>query len=198
MGHVLPNIAVIEELKIQCELKDEKLEILYIGSYRGPEAAYIRDFSLKNKDAGIIYKSIFTGKLRRYFSFKNVLDFFLIPLGVIQAFFKLIVFRPKFVFSKGGFVSLPVCIACRLAKIPLILHESDTTPGLANKICAGFAEKICVSFEETKKFFKSKNVVITGNLEKVEIWAKERWQEYWKASKPIEELAREIGEDVKL
>lgn len=157
MGHVLPNIAVIDELKKLAALHDQKLDITYFGSYSGPE----RQVALQNK---LKFKAVLCGKLRRYFAWQNFLDVGKIPLGVLQAIFYLIIKRPKVVFSKGGFVSVPVCVAAWLLRIPLILHESDLSPGVANKICARFAKKICLSFDESSRFFRRKNqVIITGN-----------------------------------
>lgn len=116
------------------------------------------------KKLGVRYKGIYCGKLRRYFSFENFVDAFKVPVGIWQAFWILKRFQPDKVFSKGGFVSVPVVVAASLLKIPIILHESDTEPGLANLFCARYAKKICVSFEESRPFFKkySKKVVFTG------------------------------------
>jgi len=112
----------------------------------------------------ITYKSIATGKLRRYFSFKNFIDIFKIPFGTIQAFSILKSFKPHVVFSKGGYVSVPVMFAAQLLKIPTIMHESDITPGLANRICAKRATILCLSHYNSQKYFiKHKNKVVTGN-----------------------------------
>lgn len=115
--------------------------------------------------AGLRYEGISTGKLRRYFSWQNFVDFFKVPFGVMEAKGILRKFSPDVVFSKGGYVSLPVVIAARRLGIPVLLHESDVQPGLANKICARYADKICVSFEESCEYFKkwSERVVVTGN-----------------------------------
>lgn len=85
------------------------------------------------------------------------------PIGILQARRILKKFKPDKVFSKGGYVSVPVVIAARMLKIPVILHESDLSPGLANRISARFADKICVSFKESKKYFQKKEVIVTGN-----------------------------------
>lgn len=156
MGHVLPNLAVIEELTKLVALKDKHLQIIYIGSATGPERVVAKANNLK-------FRPILCGKLRRYFSFHNFIDFLKIPIGVAQSFIYLLLQRPAVVFSKGGFVSFPVCVAAWMLRIPLILHESDLSPGLANKLCARFAGKMCLSFEESKKFFPNKNCEITGN-----------------------------------
>lgn len=115
------------------------------------------------KDIGIPYKGVFCGKLRRYFSWENFLDVFKIPVGILQAFIALVRFRPKVIFCKGGYVSFPVAFAGWMTRIPVILHESDVVPGLSNKLSAWFATKVCVSFEESRKYFSEKKVVLTGN-----------------------------------
>ena len=149
----MPNLAVIEELK-----KHKNVEILYIGSKRGPERAMV-------EKTGVEFKSIACGKFRRYFSFNNFLDGFRIPIGILQAGQILKKFNPDVVFSKGGYVSFPVAIMAGFLKIPLICHESDVHPGIANRYCVRFAKKICISFEMSRSFFKkyAKKVVLTGN-----------------------------------
>ncbi|MBU1445642.1 glycosyltransferase, partial [Patescibacteria group bacterium] len=134
-GHIIPNVAIIQ--KIRKEFPD--LEILYIGSKKGPESKMISEI-------GVPYKAVATGKLRRYFSFENIIDFFKIPIGVIQSFFTLRKFKPAVVFSKGGFVSIPVIYAAHFLKIPIVLHESDITPGLANRLSAKKANVICLAY----------------------------------------------------
>ncbi len=109
------------------------------------------------------YVGIFCGKLRRYSSWKNITDVFKIPVGVIQAFYHLLIFRPTVIFCKGGYVCFPVAVAGWLLKIPVILHESDVIPGLANRLCAFFTSKICLSFEESRKYFRGKKTILTGN-----------------------------------
>ena len=152
-GHVIPNLAVIEGLK-----KAKDIELLYIGSKKGMEKKMV-------EKAGINYKGVSSGKLRRYFSFKNFSDAFKVPLGFFQARKILKKFGADVLFSKGGFVTVPVVIAARTLKIPIILHESDINPGLANRISAKYTSKICVSYEESEKFFNkySKKIVYTGN-----------------------------------
>ncbi|MBU0667933.1 undecaprenyldiphospho-muramoylpentapeptide beta-N-acetylglucosaminyltransferase [Patescibacteria group bacterium] len=158
-GHILPNIVLIQELK---KRHGRELELLYVGSRRGMERKMIGDI-------GVRYKGIFTGKIRRYFSLRNALDLFLLPIGIVQALFILMGFRPKVVFSKGGFVSFPVTVAARMLGIPVVLHESDVVPGLANKVMGKFARKICVAYGETAKFFESGKVTLTGNLVRCDI-----------------------------
>ncbi len=155
-GHVTPNIAIIEEMK-----KDH--EIIYIGSINGIEKKLIEDINIP-------YKSIETGKLRRYLSKENLKDFFKVFKGISEAKKLLKEINPDIVFSKGGFVSVPVVIGASLNKIPIVIHESDMTSGLANKIAMPFAKKICVSFEETMKNEKRKNMILTGTPVRREIF----------------------------
>lgn len=156
----MPNLAVIEELK----KKKRNVEILYIGSTDGIEKKMIMN-------GGITYRGVLCGKLRRYFSLKNLVDGFKVPVGVLQAMRILRKFKPSVVFSKGGFVSVPVVVAARLLKIPVIVHESDLVPGLANKLLFKFADKICLSFEESKKHLRKymAKVEVTGNPVRKEI-----------------------------
>lgn len=115
--------------------------------------------------AGIPYKGVSCGKFRRYFSFKNFVDIFKVPFGILEARKVLKEFSPDVIFSKGGYVSVPTVIAAYTLKIPIIVHEADFSIGLANKICFKFANKICLSFEESKSFLSKKlvkKVVITG------------------------------------
>lgn len=120
---------------------------------------------------GYVFKSIPTGKLRRYFSFKNFVDFFRIPFGILKARSILKKFKPNVVFSKGGYVSLPVVYAAHQLKIPIILHESDIIPGLANKLCSKKVDVICLAYEKTKDHFPQvKKIVITGNPVREEVF----------------------------
>lgn len=111
---------------------------------------------------GVQFQAISCGKLRRYFDLKNFSDVFRIVAGFFQAVRILRKFQPEKVFVKGGFVSLPVAVAAFILRIPVIVHESDFSPGLANRIAAKFARKICVSFEDSSQFFKKTKVIYTG------------------------------------
>jgi UDP-N-acetylglucosamine--N-acetylmuramyl-(pentapeptide) pyrophosphoryl-undecaprenol N-acetylglucosamine transferase len=137
-GHVTPNLALVPSLK--------KLgyEIQYIGSMDGIE----KDIIIGE---GIKYHAISSGKFRRYFDFKNFTDPINVIKGVVQAKKIIKTEKPDIVFSKGGFVSVPVVIAARLCKIPVITHESDVTPGLANKLSIPFFTNVCVTFPESLK-----------------------------------------------
>ena len=147
-------MAVIEELK-----KRGDAEILYIGSKGGIEVGMMEKI-------GIPFVGVHCGKLRRYFSWKNFVDFLKVPTGVFQSYKALKEFSADIVFSKGGYVAVPVVIAASFLKIPVISHESDVSPGLANKISFKFSKQICLSFEETKSFLSKselKKSVVTGN-----------------------------------
>lgn len=120
-------------------------------------------------DAGVKFVGVMTGKVRRYFSWQNFVDIFKVPIGVFQAMGALRKFKPQVVFAKGGFVSFPACVAAWILRIPVVLHEADVVPGLANKMCGRFATKICVSFDESAAYFPKKDVEVTGNLVRNEI-----------------------------
>ena len=149
-GHVMPNIALIPDLK-----KD--FEIHYIGTYDGMEHWLVNPF-LKPTH----YHTIKAGKLRRYLSWQNVKDPVKVIYGFLQSIKILIKLKPKVVFSKGGYVSVPVVFAARLLRIPVVLHESDITPGLANRIAIPRCNKVCVSFEPTIAHIKKKEAIYTG------------------------------------
>lgn len=149
-GHVTPNLALLPHLR------EKGCEISYIGSYNGIEKGLV-------EAAGIPYYGISSGKLRRYFDPKNFSD----PLKVLKGFFEarklLKTLKPDVVFSKGGFVSVPVVLAAKTRRIPCVIHESDITPGLANKICIPMAKKVCANFPETMKYLPEDKAVLTGS-----------------------------------
>lgn len=152
-GHVSLNEAIIPEL-----IK-KKYDIHYIGSYNGIEKTIIGD-----KFPNIPYHPISNGKLRRYFSIKNFSDPFKVLYGTMQAITVLKKVKPSVVFSKGGFVSVPVVLAAKLSNIPVVIHESDLTPGLANKIASSFAEHIFTVFEETIKHLPANKASSIGAI----------------------------------
>lgn len=147
-GHVTPNIAIISELK--------NWDIHYIGSQKGIEKELIEKINIP-------YYGISSGKLRRYIDFENVVDMFRVIKGCAEARAVLKKLKPNLIFSKGGFVSVPVIIAARSLGIPIFIHESDMTPGLANKISTRFATKIFTSFSETKEFFPEDKTTVIGS-----------------------------------
>ena len=148
-GHVTPNIALFEPLK------KEGFEIFYIGTKKGIENTLI-------KQENIPFYEIEAGKLRRYLDMENVKDVARIIKGTSQAKKILKEIKPDVVFSKGGFVSCPVVWAAKSLKIPVIIHESDITPGLANKLSFSSATKICCAFPETKKSLPEGKSIYTG------------------------------------
>ena len=149
-GHVTPNIALMPALK------ENGFEISYIGSYDGIEKRLIEALNIP-------YYGISSGKLRRYFDLKNFSDPFKVVKGYCQAVHLLKKIHPDVVFSKGGFVSVPVVLAAKHCKIPAIIHESDITPGLANKLAIPGATKVCCNFPETMKYLPSEKAVLTGS-----------------------------------
>lgn len=149
-GHVTPNIALLPQLR--------KLgyEVYYMGSYDGIEKKLIEDFDIP-------YYGIATGKFRRYFDPKNFSDPFRVVKGMREARKYLKEIQPDVLFSKGGFVSVPVVRAASSLGIPCIIHESDMTPGLANKLCIPVAAKVCCNFPETLEMLPVKKAVLTGS-----------------------------------
>lgn len=149
-GHVTPNIALMPTLR------NAGYEISYIGSYEGIEKRLI-------EEQGIPYYGISSGKLRRYFDPKNFSDPFKVVKGLGQSVKLLKKLKPDIVFSKGGFVSVPVVLAAKICGIPSIIHESDITPGLANKIAIPSATKVCCNFPETLKYLPKEKACLTGS-----------------------------------
>ncbi len=155
-GHVTPNIALLPSLV------EAGYDISYIGSYEGIEKKLIEDL-------GITYYGISSGKLRRYKSLKNLSDPFRVLHGLFQAKKLMKQIKPDVVFSKGGFVSVPVVLAAKSRHIPAIIHESDMTPGLANKIAMRSAVKICCNFPETIEYLPKSKAVLTGSPIRAEL-----------------------------
>jgi len=156
-GHVTPNLALIPKLK------ENGFEIKYIGSVDGIEKEIIAQNN-------IAFFGISCGKLRRYFDLKNFTDPFKIIKGVAQAITILSKEKPDVIFSKGGFVAVPVVIAASIKKIPVVAHESDMTPGLANKLSAPFCNKLCVTFRESLNFINGNKGILTGSPIREEIF----------------------------
>lgn len=149
-GHVTPNMALIPNLQ------EAGYDIQYIGSYDGIEKDLITGIDIP-------YHSISSGKLRRYFDVKNFTDPFKVMKGYLQASKLLKQLKPDIVFSKGGFVSVPVVLAAKHRHIPCIIHESDMTPGLANKLAIPSATKVCCNFPETLNYLPNGKAVLTGS-----------------------------------
>jgi len=155
-GHVTPNIALLPSLQAA------GYEITYMGSYDGIEKKLIEDFEIP-------YVGIATGKFRRYLDLKNLTDPFRVIKGFGEARKFLKEYRPDVVFSKGGFVSVPVVRAAATLGIPCIIHESDMTPGLANKLCIPVAKKVCCNFPETFQMLPPEKAVLTGSPIRAEL-----------------------------
>ena len=155
-GHVTPNIALLPSLK------DAGYEVAYMGSYEGIEKKLIGDFDIP-------YTGIATGKFRRYLDLKNLTDPFRVIKGYSEARKYLKSYQPDVVFSKGGFVSVPVVRAAASLGIPCIIHESDMTPGLANKLCIPVASKVCCNFPETLQSIPKDKAVLTGSPIRAEL-----------------------------
>jgi len=151
-GHVYPIIAIKRTLRKKF---GQEMEFLYIGPNGFAADAF--------KKEEIKCKFILAGKLRRYFSLINFIDLLKIPIGLIQSLWHIFWFMPDIVFSKGGYGSIPIVLASWLYQIPIIIHESDSVPGLASKISAYFAKKIIVSFKEAEKYFPEKKTILLGN-----------------------------------
>ena len=152
-GHVTPNIALIEHLL------ENGWEIAYAGSRAGIERSLTARLDIP-------YHEIATGKLRRYFDWQNFIDPLFIILGILQSIVLCLKWRPDIVFSKGGFVAVPLVAGAWLCRIPVISHESDITPGLANRLCFPFSRTICVNFPQTIRFLPASNadkIQVTGS-----------------------------------
>jgi UDP-N-acetylglucosamine--N-acetylmuramyl-(pentapeptide) pyrophosphoryl-undecaprenol N-acetylglucosamine transferase len=162
-GHVTPNLSLIPKLT------ELGYEIQYIGTKEGIERKIIGEEKIP-------YHVISSGKLRRYFDIKNFSDPFKVLKGIIEAKRIIKKEKPNLVFSKGGFVSVPVVIGAYLNKVPVITHESDITPGLANKISTPYCTKVCVTFPETLKNIKSNKGVLTGTPIRNELFQGSRLQ----------------------
>lgn len=166
-GHIYPGLAVADLLRQKFSDAGREVKIVWIGSLSKMD----KDIVLNSVDAAgrksaDSFYGIPSGKLRRYFSVQNFFDLFKIFFGFVAAFFILLKSRPRFLFSKGGFVSVPPCLAARLLGIKVYTHECDFTPGLATRLNSRFASKVLLSYEETKDFFASgaaSKFVVTGN-----------------------------------
>ncbi|MDW0113728.1 undecaprenyldiphospho-muramoylpentapeptide beta-N-acetylglucosaminyltransferase [Sporosarcina saromensis] len=162
-GHVSVNEALIPEFL------EKGYEIHYIGSHDGIEKELI-----EGRHKEVTYHAIQSGKLRRYFSMKNFTDPVRVGAGALQAFAILRKLKPEIVFSKGGFVSVPVVLAAKLAKVPVVVHESDVTPGLANKLALPFSNHIFTVFEQTLEYVPAGKATCTGAVIRPEIFTGDR------------------------
>jgi UDP-N-acetylglucosamine--N-acetylmuramyl-(pentapeptide) pyrophosphoryl-undecaprenol N-acetylglucosamine transferase len=156
-GHVTPLIALLPALT------KENYDIHYIGSYEGIERKLIEKYHIP-------YYGISSGKLRRYLDLKNLTDPFKVIKGYYEARKLLRRIKPDILFSKGGFVSVPVVLAAKKCRIPVIIHESDMTPGLANRIAIPAAKKVCANFPETLTHLPPEKAVLTGTPIRAELF----------------------------
>ena len=160
-GHVTPNIALLPHLK------ELGYDVHYIGSYNGMEKELIEQYDIP-------YHGISSGKLRRYFDWKNFTDPFRVLKGFGEAKRLIRELKPDVIFSKGGFVSVPVVVAGKQCHVPTITHESDMTPGLANRLAIPSATKVCCNFPETLKHLPEEKAVLTGTPIREELLSGDR------------------------
>ncbi len=152
-GHLTPLVAVAD--KIKAKLGPEA-EILYVGSGAEMEKKIMTE-------NGIPFKFVISGKMRRYFSFQNFVDIFKIPIGFVQSLWMLLRFMPDVIFSKGGYVAVPIVLAGWIYRIPIMIHESDSAPGLANQFLAKFADRIAVAYPSAEQYFPKEKTALVGN-----------------------------------
>lgn len=154
-GHAYPLVAVARALQKQAAARNVQLKLMMMGS---------GDFIQKAaNDVKIPYQRISAGKLRRYFSSESIIDFFKIPVSILQSLWHIFIFMPDAVFSKGGYDSVAPAVVARLFFIPVFVHESDSIPGLANMIIGRTAEKVFLAFKTAEKHFDGTKVIFTGN-----------------------------------
>ena len=160
-GHVTPNLALLPGLRAR------GFEVRYIGSYEGIEKQMA-------EKAGLPYDGIASGKFRRSLDLKNISDVGHVFKGAREAVSLLRTYKPDIVFSKGGYVSVPVVKAAKKLGIPVIIHESDMTPGLANKLCFSSANKVCCNFPETVRMLPKDKAVLSGSPIRAELLSGDR------------------------
>ena len=151
-GHLIPLVAVARKLRE----KNPGIELLFMGPKGEMEKTLMAQ-------EGIPVKYLLAGKMRRYFSLWNVVDFFKVPIGIIQALWMLLWDLPDAIFSKGGYASVPVVLVGWIYRIPTLIHESDSVPGSTNIVLAKFADRVAVSYPEAESYFPPSQVVLTGN-----------------------------------
>lgn len=154
-GHVFPLIAVANALKEKSQQDGMSLELMVLG-----DGKFMKNAAA---EAGLNFKSILAGKLRRYFSPLTILDIFKIPIGFFQSLWHIFWFMPDVVFAKGGYASLPGALVAKLYFIPLFVHESDSVPGLTNRFLGKLSKTVFISFNSSQKYFNPSKAVLTGN-----------------------------------
>jgi UDP-N-acetylglucosamine--N-acetylmuramyl-(pentapeptide) pyrophosphoryl-undecaprenol N-acetylglucosamine transferase len=157
-GHLMPLVAIAKKLR----QKMYDVELVFIGT----NGKFEQDIMKKEN---IPTKPIITGKFRRYFSVLNFLDLFKIPIGIIQSLWYLLIIMPDAIFAKGGFASFPVVLAGFIYRIPILIHESDAIPGMANAVMAKISDRVAVSYSEAEQYFPADQVVLTGNPVRIDI-----------------------------
>lgn len=166
-GHIYPGLAVLDELRVKFQENNISLYTIWIGCSKGMDKNIVsKAKDMKNQPCVNKFYGIPSGKLRRYFSLKNISDIFKIIGGFFTSLIIMVKEKPATLFSKGGFVSVPPCLAAKILKIPVYTHECDFTLGLANKINLKSASKMFVSYEETKNLLSQndkKKVIVSGN-----------------------------------
>jgi UDP-N-acetylglucosamine--N-acetylmuramyl-(pentapeptide) pyrophosphoryl-undecaprenol N-acetylglucosamine transferase len=151
-GHLFPLLSVAKKIKE----KASDAEFLFVGSSGKLEETLL-------KENNIPLKKVSAGKYRRYFSLANFTDFFKVPLGIFQALWLLWKYMPDVIFSKGGYASIPTVVAGWIYRIPILIHESDSVPGMTNSVLGKFADRIAISYPQAEKSFQSFQVLLTGN-----------------------------------
>ena len=153
-GHLFPLTAVVEYIKDKYQ--NEKIDFVFLGPKGKLEKGIMTKHNIKQKN-------ILSGKLRRYFSFKYIIDLIKMPIGFFQALFYLLIYMPDAVFAKGGYASVPVVIVAWLYRIPVLIHESDAKPGMANEFLGNLATRIAVSFKRAKIHFPPSKTFLSGS-----------------------------------
>ena len=173
-GHIFPLIVVKRKIELMLKSNFRKIDFEFLGS-----GSVEKDIFLKEK---IATRKLIGVKWRRYFSIKNFVDILKLPIVLFQAFYNVWAYMPDIIFSKGGPGSFFVVIAGWLYRIPIVIHESDSVPGITNKLSSPFSKKIAISFEEAKKFFPKRKTVLTGTpiRQKVLLGSKEKAKEIFK------------------
>lgn len=166
-GHIYPGLAVADEFRALCRKNGKTAQIYWIGNSKGMDKNIVeKNVDSNGERSADFFYGILSGKLRRYFSFQNFFDIFKIFAGFVASFFILLKIKPYVLFSKGGFVSVPPCLAAKLLNIPVYTHECDFTPGLATRINSKSAKRILLSYKETESYLSESTrgkAVVTGN-----------------------------------
>lgn len=156
-GHLTPALSIIEEL-------GDSAQIIYIGrkhAIEGDKAVSLEYSTITNKN--IPFTEIKTGRFQRSFTRRTVPSLARIPIGLAQATVILKKFSPDVVVGFGGYVSLPVAIAAKTLRIPVVIHEQTLEAGGANRLIGKFADKVCISFDSSAKYFPKEKIILTGN-----------------------------------